>query len=999
MTLFPFFQDISNKTFLIVGGGAVAEEKFQRLRRFDANLVLVARNFSFRAQGAKTFCKDYETADLEGISYCIAATSDRSLNRQIAEDCGKRGIPVNVVDDPKLCTFIFPSFVKQGDLVAAMTTAGKSPAMAQWARKQVEKVLPEYTGEILDRMGKARAETFGKLPSQKARGAFYKKLLATLLERRSRGHAVSDEEVEELLEAFLPRRIRLATRGSALAMVQSNLVKAALEELGMEVTLVQMETAGDKDRRSALSSMGGRGVFVKEIEQALLSGEADIAVHSGKDLPMRLADGLVIAATPRAADPRDVLLTRRGEMQEFVACATGQKEGEKQVIVGTGSLRRQSELKKLWPAAGFEGIRGNVDTRLRKLSQGVCDGLILAKAGLDRLAADLSDYDVRILEEEECIPSACQGIIAVECRAGDPGLRILLSAISHEESYRRFSVERQILAALEADCSASAGASAKITEEGRLTLHVMFDGRHQTVSGPYASYRSLCNRAAEKLKEKQQKKSKKGKVALIGAGPSLELLTLRGRELLSKAEAVVFDDLLDPNEILEAPEDAELIYVGKRLGEHYRSQEEINDILVKLAGEGKQVVRLKGGDPYVFGRGGEEVMALSEAGIDYELVPGVTSAVAVPEHLGIPVTHRKVARSFTVVTGHTAAKARTKEPVDDTSWEQLGGLRGTLVFLMGLSHLQEITEELIRGGRSPKTPAAVCSCGYSAKETRTNGTLENIAQLAKDVPTPGILVVGQVAGLSFEEKQRGELAGTSVTVTGTDSFTRKVFQMLKEEGASVRRIPHLQILPSYENIPRAFQPGNWLTFTSANGVRIFFEGLKKRRSDLRSLFGCRFACIGEGTAQTLMEYGFACDLMPKEYTAGALGEELARVVGDGEEVILLRAKIASEDLPKVLEEKGIPFTDCKIYYSACRSSLVEHFAADTDYIVFSSAAGVREFFRSNGEIKDATPLCIGRITAAELGRILKKKKESKEIEIPSVATAEAIVELIRQQQR
>ncbi|MEE3355170.1 MAG: uroporphyrinogen-III C-methyltransferase [Candidatus Weimeria sp.] len=996
MTLFPFFIDIDHKTFLIVGGGAVAEEKFRRLSGFTKNLVLIARDFSFNAGESRCICKDYESSDLEGISYCIAATSDRKLNRQIAKDCEERGILVNVVDDPRLCTFIFPSLVKQKDLVAAITTTGKSPAMAQWTRKVIEEALPEYAVDVLEEMADIRSMIRGTIPVQKARKICNQMVLSLLLERHSRGRKLSGGQVSQILFAFVPKTIRLATRSSALALVQSNMVKAALEELGMTVELVPVKTAGDLDQRSALTTMGGRGVFVKEIEHTLLAGEADIAVHSGKDLPMRLSEGLVIAATPKAADPRDVLLTRSGEMEKVVAGATGGEEGS--VILATGSLRRQSELKRLWPAAGFMGIRGNVDTRLRKLSEGVCDGLILAKAGLDRLGVDLSDYDMRILDEEECIPSACQGIVAVECKSESEALRILLSAISDEESFKRFTVERQMLAALEADCSASAGAQARICGE-QLSLHAMFGGRHKKIRGPYASYRSLCSKVAEELKKTEVLDEKKGRVALVGAGPSLSLLTLRGRELLSQADAVVFDDLLDPNVILEAPEDAKLIYVGKRLGEHYRSQEEINGILISLAEEGMQVVRLKGGDPYVFGRGGEEVTALMQAKIPYELVPGVTSAVAVPEHLGIPVTHRKMARSFTVVTGHTAAQKEPGELVDDTGFRSLGSLGGTLVFLMGISHLKEITAELMAGGKDPMTPAAVCSCGYSSREIRINGTLSDIAERARDAATPGILVVGQVASLSFAEEDRGALANTSVTVTGTDTFTRKLFHKLTAQGAYVRRIPHLKIRPVYENIPERFMSGDWLTFTSANGVAIFFEGLKKRKTDLRSLSFCRFACIGEGTAQALQAHGFTCDLMPKEYTARALGEALARNVTEQERVILLRARIASVELPRVLREAGISYEDYTIYESDCRSSLVEGFRGDTDYIVFSSASGVREFYEKGGDIGDAAPVCIGNITAAALKGILEEKKESKKIDIPSVATADAVVSLIKERQK
>lgn len=265
------------------------------------------------------------------------------------------------------------------------------------------------------------------------------------------------------------RKIVLATRGSKLALVQANMVKAMLEELGAEIELNIIKTKGDKDQSSPLREIGGKGLFVKEIELALLTGEADLAVHSGKDLPYLLAEGMIIGANPRYADPRDCLITPKG------------RPLPESGIIGTGSPRRVAECKRLYPNAQFKEIRGNVDTRLRKLTEGEYDGIFLARAGMDRLGLDLSGFDVRIFEPEEIVPAACQGILAVECRAADTEVRELLAKISDRESELRFAAERKVFCALEADCSVAVGVHA-VPKGDLLQLHAMFEGKRFTGS-------------------------------------------------------------------------------------------------------------------------------------------------------------------------------------------------------------------------------------------------------------------------------------------------------------------------------------------------------------------------------------------------------------------------------------------------------------------------------------------------------------------------------------
>ena len=265
------------------------------------------------------------------------------------------------------------------------------------------------------------------------------------------------------------KTIRMATRGSQLARTQAGLVAGALEALGVRVKQVLVSTRGDRDQTTDLTRLGGKGLFVKEVEQYLLDGRADIAVHSGKDLPYSLADGLVIAGVPEAEDCRDVLVLRKG-------CTAPE-------VIGTGSPRRETECRTFYPDARYESIRGNVDTRLRKLQDGQYDAILLAKAGLNRLDADLSAFDVRVFSPQEFLPSACQGILAVECRETDLEIRHLLEAVSDPVSKRRFEAERALFSRMQADCSVPLGVHCDVEEDGSLTLSALYDDRKSQRNG------------------------------------------------------------------------------------------------------------------------------------------------------------------------------------------------------------------------------------------------------------------------------------------------------------------------------------------------------------------------------------------------------------------------------------------------------------------------------------------------------------------------------------
>ena len=406
----------------------------------------------------------------------------------------------------------------------------------------------------------------------------------------------------------------------------------------------------------------------------------------------------------------------------------------------------------------------------------------------------------------------------------------------------------------------------------------------------------------------------KGSVTLVGAGCGPGLITAAGLEAVRRAEVLIYDALLDSAILKEAAAGCEMIPAGKRSGAHSMKQDEISRILCEKAAEGKRVVRLKGGDSFVFGRGGEECLCLEAAGIQFSVIPGVTSAVAVPEHFGIPVTHRGRAQSFTVVTGRSG----TGEAED---YGALAALKGTLVFLMGIRSLREITQRLMENGKDPETPAAVLIKGFSPEEERIDGTLGTIASLAENAPTPGILVVGETAAMHLGERPEssgsGPLSGCRAAVAGTRHFAEKTARRLRELGAEASPAVCMEIVPVKENIPETFGGYDWLVFTSANGVGLFFETLRERGTDLRQLGNVRFACIGPGTAEQLLCRGFRADLVPERYTARDLGEALAEACGGEAEkerpgrsgtpdsrILILRAEQGSPELTEALQKAG-----------------------------------------------------------------------------------------------
>ena len=468
-----------------------------------------------------------------------------------------------------------------------------------------------------------------------------------------------------------------------------------------------------------------------------------------------------------------------------------------------------------------------------------------------------------------------------------------------------------------------------------------------------------------------------GKVWLVGAGPGdAGLLTLKGKEVLSEADVVVYDALVGSGVLNLIPESAELIFAGKRAGNHYLRQEETNRVLLEEAQKGRKVVRLKGGDPFLFGRGGEELELLAENNIPFEVVPGITSAIAVPAYNGIPVTHRDYCASVHIITGHRRADSSL-----DIDFEALVRTKGTLVFLMGISTLPEICAGLLEAGMAADTPAAVLEKGTTARQRRIGATVSTLAAECekRKVQTPAIIIVGAVCALAetFSWYEKRPLAGVRVLLTRPKELSSRMAALLRAEGAEVLELPAIctEPLPDDEALRdslQTLQKGgyDWLVFTSPSGVRIFFRKLMEL-SDIRALGSVRVAAIGQGSEKALRAFGVKADFVPSVFDGETLGRELRQVCKPGEKLLVPRARIGNQALIDELRKGGgLTVTDLPTYDTVYASSpVIDEKAALTageiDYAVFTSASTVKGFAEAVGEMDYSTvkAVCIGRQTA------------------------------------
>ena len=474
-----------------------------------------------------------------------------------------------------------------------------------------------------------------------------------------------------------------------------------------------------------------------------------------------------------------------------------------------------------------------------------------------------------------------------------------------------------------------------------------------------------------------------GKVYLVGAGPGDPgLLTLKGKQILERADFVIYDFLVNVNLLRLARADAEKIRVGRRGEADRLPQSEINQLLVARAREGKLVCRLKGGDPFVFGRGGEEAQALAQAGIAFEVVPGVSAGHAVPAYAGIPITHRDITSTVTFIAGH-------EDPEKESSrldWSQLAACPGTLVFFMAVRNLPRITQALIKHGRAPATPAAVIQWGSLPGQKVIEGTLADIAAKASAVITPAITVIGEVVRLRehlnwFEDLP---LFGKRIAITRAREQAGELHEELAALGAEVIEIPTIEIRPpdSWEPLDaaiRRLEEFHYLLVTSANGVRNFLARLAVSGRDVRALKGLTIGAIGPATAAEFARTGVKVDLLPAEYVAEGLLAALVDRDLRGKSFLIPRARVARDLVPRVLEERGARVEVVEAYQTVLPEISADELARlltpPPDAITFTSSSTVTNFAKLLGEnqlaetLRGAAIASIGPITSQTLRKL------------------------------
>ncbi len=498
-----------------------------------------------------------------------------------------------------------------------------------------------------------------------------------------------------------------------------------------------------------------------------------------------------------------------------------------------------------------------------------------------------------------------------------------------------------------------------------------------------------------------------GKVFIIGAGPGdYKLLTIKAVECIQKADVIIYDRLINKNILKHAKKDAVFIYAGKSPKNHTLSQSEINSLLVRYAYDDKIVARVKGGDPFLFGRGGEEAEYLAENGVNFEIVPGVTSAIAVAAYAGIPVTHRNFCSSLHIIAGNK----KDKDKKNHIDYKILSKIEGTIVFLMGLKNIKFIIRNLIKNGKDISSPCAIVVNGTTFNQKVVEGTIGDILEKVKvyNLNSPAVIIIGEVVKLRNKLNwfPFGKLAGKRIMVTRAKENSKEFIKKIEEIGGEVLEFPTIEIAEiddysEFDEVLTNIKTFNWIVFTSVNGVSTFFNRMKMKKIDLRSLSGLKIASIGKETTKKINDFGVLINFMPCEYTSEKLLEGLLRILNENEKVLLVRSNIANDILKNGLEKKGIKVKNL-IAYKIVKSDINKEQFIDVlregylDFITFTSPSTVNNFVSILGKenitkLHNIKVVCIGPVTAKaarELG--------FKEILYPDVYTVDGIISKIKE---
>lgn len=659
-----------------------------------------------------------------------------------------------------------------------------------------------------------------------------------------------------MISAGTPK-VRVGSRGSKLALVQVDEAQTLLKGKKIEVSFDRKtySTRGDKDKTVSLTTSPADDFFTDTLDDALLAGDIDVAVHSAKDLPQTLRKGLTIFALTRSLDETDAFIGKT-TFDRLPAGST----------VATSSILRQSQIKALNPKLETVDIRGTIEERIQKMKDGYCDGLIVATVALKRLG--LEKYIQNIMPWEA---APLQGQLAVVGRAEDTALRELFAAIDARQNY--------------------------------------------------------------------------GRVFLVGAGPGdPELITLKGVAALGSAGCVFYDYLI-PAQLLDHAPNAEKIYAGKRKGSHAMPQEELNRLIRQKAMAGKTVVRLKGGDPLVFGRGADEIEYLRGYHIKVEIIPGISSAVGIPSRLGIPLTARGVAATVAFVSGYKHEEdEQNPVPLDIPQAD-------TLIFLMGLTKLDKIVGSLDAKRWSRQTPVMVISKGTCPQEKIVSGTLADIRQRTKENPLepPVLIIVGET--LKFYRQDIATRPRRRILYTGTDP---KQFRAYGE----VIPFPMIEIAPAppaagrIKTLLKNLGVYDIILFTSKFGVKYFFALLAREGCAVKNLTQKTFVAIGRATAKALTQEGVSVALIARVETSEGLFQEMTKKLElRGRKILFPRSALPNPYLKQKLTGRGARVDELTVYDNTPPTKRpLPVPEATIDQVVFTSPSTARNFLAAYGAI-------------------------------------------------
>ncbi|MDY3005539.1 hydroxymethylbilane synthase [Anaerococcus porci] len=769
------------------------------------------------------------------------------------------------------------------------------------------------------------------------------------------------------------RVIKIGTRASNLAIKQTNIIKEILDLEGISTKIVKISTKGDRIQDRRIDEINSKGVFVKEIEKALLEKEIDIAVHSLKDMPSRIDDRLIFAPPLKAEDPRDSFVGR-----DFIKSMDDMEN----TLVGTGSNRRTCQGINYFSNIDFKPIRGNVETRIKKIEDENLDGIILAKAGLIRSnLTHLINFD---LDPKIFTPSVCQGILGIEIRKEDRDIFQIFKKHSDFNTLVRMETERAFQEELGADCSTPMGIFTEIDGDNiKLTGSMAYDREgkifYREISGKIDQRINLGKKLARNLKKAHYKK-----IIIAGAGiGSRDNITIACKKALDDSDVIIYDRLLNQT-ILDPYRNKELYYVGKSMGEHILSQDKINELMVAKAKEGKKVVRLKGGDPYVFARGSEEAIFIKENGLEFETIPGLTSGIVCLNTAGIPASHRNISTSISFITGH-----RQNDSSED--FKKFAKLPGTLVFYMGLKNLPNILGELKKGGIDMKKKLAIISMGSSNQQKTYVSTIGNCLDkidLGK-IKRPALIVISDTVGLReslnyFEKKVH---FGKKIALTRDYESGIKDREMFEKLGFRTIIIPTIKIKPI--NLDKLDEKINefsydYLLFTSVNAVKIFFKRLTCKH-DIRRLGQVKICAIGEKTKKEIENYHLKVEIIPKSFLGENLVEEMKKRVNKDDRIFFPHSNLSRAKIIDKLRE--IADLDEMVIYDNLVAKKIKDVDLDFDAIIFTSSSTVNNFIKLYGKdsLKDTKIFSIGEITSRTIRNYgLEVFKESKKQTVDSL---------------